>query len=204
MAGWVSHVLVILQKTKILKCRHQHLVFPGRLRSKYWPSLAMLNFSDQTRTGVFMAVWSVTIYLMNYCWFLIFIGTYLKILKCHQHLVFPGRLRSKYWPSLAMLNFSDQTRTGVFMAVWSVTIYLMNYCWFLIFIGTYLKILKCRHQHLVFPGRLRSKYWPSLAMLNFSDQTRTGVFMAVWSVTDPVTRFGSFVASQRKIFSMKS
>ena len=43
-------------------CRKQkslpHRVFPGGPPSKYYPGPTMLNFRDQTRTGVFIVVWS--------------------------------------------------------------------------------------------------------------------------------------------------
>jgi hypothetical protein len=39
------------------KKRLRHPGFPGGLPSKYWPGATMLNFGDQTRTGVFMVLW---------------------------------------------------------------------------------------------------------------------------------------------------
>ena len=42
------------------RCREQkslpHRVFPGGPPSKYYPGPTMLNFRDQTRTGVFIVV----------------------------------------------------------------------------------------------------------------------------------------------------
>ena len=35
----------------------QHLLFPGGHPSKYWAGTTLLNFGDQTRTGVFSVVW---------------------------------------------------------------------------------------------------------------------------------------------------
>ena len=37
--------------------RLQHPVFPGGHPSKYYPGPTLLNFGDQTRTGVFNVVW---------------------------------------------------------------------------------------------------------------------------------------------------
>ena len=37
-------------------------MFPGGPPSKYYPGPMMLNFSDLTRTGVFIMVWWYTIY----------------------------------------------------------------------------------------------------------------------------------------------
>ena len=39
--------------------------------------------------------------------------------KSLPHRVFPGGPPSKYYPGPTMLNFRDQTRTGVFIVVWS-------------------------------------------------------------------------------------
>ena len=38
--------------------------------------------------------------------------------ECHQHSVFPGGHPSKYWLSSTLLDFSDQTRTGIFSVIW--------------------------------------------------------------------------------------
>ena len=38
--------------------------------------------------------------------------------KSLQHLLFPGGHPSKYWAGPTLLNFGDQTRTGVFSVVW--------------------------------------------------------------------------------------
>ncbi len=38
--------------------------------------------------------------------------------KSLQHQEFPGGPPSKYYPGPKMLNFRDQTRTGVFILVW--------------------------------------------------------------------------------------
>ena len=40
-------------------------------------------------------------------------------IKSLRHQVFPGGSPSKYYPGPTMLNFRDQTRTGVFIVVWS-------------------------------------------------------------------------------------
>ena len=40
-------------------------------------------------------------------------------IKSLRHQVFPGGPPSKYYPGPTMLNFRDQTRTGVFIVVWS-------------------------------------------------------------------------------------
>ena len=40
-------------------------------------------------------------------------------MKSLRHQVFPGGPPSKYYPGPTMLNFRDQTRTGVFIVVWS-------------------------------------------------------------------------------------
>ena len=49
-----------------------------------------------------------------------------KMLKVENEVVkkptareFPGGPPSKYYPGPTMLNFRDQTRTGVFIVVWS-------------------------------------------------------------------------------------
>ena len=39
--------------------------------------------------------------------------------KSLRHQEFPGCHQSKYYPGPMMLNFRDQTRTGVFIIVWS-------------------------------------------------------------------------------------
>ena len=39
--------------------------------------------------------------------------------KSLRHREFPGGPPSKYYPGPTMLNFRDQTRTGVFIVVWS-------------------------------------------------------------------------------------
>ena len=39
--------------------------------------------------------------------------------KSLRHQVFPGGPPSKYYPGPTLLNFRDQTRTGVFIVVWS-------------------------------------------------------------------------------------
>jgi hypothetical protein len=41
-------------------------------------------------------------------------------IKSQGHLVFPGSLPSKYYPSPTLLNFGDLTRTGAFNVVWSL------------------------------------------------------------------------------------
>jgi hypothetical protein len=43
-------------------------------------------------------------------------ATFIKSLR---HREFPGGPPSKYYPGPTMLNFRDQTRTGVFIVVWS-------------------------------------------------------------------------------------
>ena len=43
----------------------------------------------------------------------------IKKLKSLRHREFPGGPPSKYYPGPTMLNFRDQTRTGVFIVVWS-------------------------------------------------------------------------------------
>ena len=40
-------------------------------------------------------------------------------MKSLRHQEFPGGPPSKYYPGPTMLNFRDQTRTGVFIVVWS-------------------------------------------------------------------------------------
>ena len=40
------------------------------------------------------------------------------MIKCQQHLVFPGGHPSKYWPDPTLLNFADRTRSGVLNVVW--------------------------------------------------------------------------------------
>ena len=42
-----------------------------------------------------------------------------KQAKSLRHREFPGGPPSKYYPGPTMLNFRDQTRTGVFIVVWS-------------------------------------------------------------------------------------
>ena len=42
-------------------------------------------------------------------------------MKSLRHRVLPGGPPSKYYPGPTMLNFRDQTRTGVFIVVWSQT-----------------------------------------------------------------------------------
>ena len=44
------------ESAKVKSLRHQ--VFPGGPPSKYSPGPTMLNFCDQTRTGVLIVVWS--------------------------------------------------------------------------------------------------------------------------------------------------
>ena len=51
---FVQYIKKILKKIKSLR----HRVFPGGPPSKYYPGPTMLNFRDQTRTGVFIVVWS--------------------------------------------------------------------------------------------------------------------------------------------------
>ena len=41
-------------------------MFPGGHPSKYYRSPMLLNFSDQTRTGVFNMVWSYTLHTRSY------------------------------------------------------------------------------------------------------------------------------------------
>ena len=50
-------------------------------------------------------------------------------------------------------------------------------------------------QHLVFPGGHPSKYSQGSMLLNFSDQTRTGVFNMIWPKTWSNTYFGSHDSS---------
>ena len=45
------------EKRKGEKKSLQHLLFPGGHPSKYWAGPTLLNFGDQTRTGVFSVVW---------------------------------------------------------------------------------------------------------------------------------------------------
>ena len=49
---------VLFQKGQKKRGSLQHLLFPGGHPSKYWAGPTLLNFSDQTRTGVFSVVWS--------------------------------------------------------------------------------------------------------------------------------------------------
>ena len=51
--------------------------------------------------------------------YLTFIFGHLIAEKSLRHRVFPGGPPSKYYPGPTMLNFRDQTRTGVFIVVWS-------------------------------------------------------------------------------------
>ena len=44
-----------------------------------------------------------------------------EVVKTLRHREFPGCPLSKYYPGLPMLNFRDQTRTGVLIVVWSQT-----------------------------------------------------------------------------------
>ena len=63
-----------------------------------------------------------------------------------------------------------------------------------------MKDAKKSQQHLVFPSGLPSKYYPGPMLLNFSDQTRTGVFNMVW----PLTRnFGKNVSFKRLAYSLQ-
>ena len=50
---------------------------------------------------------------------LYFSRIFLAKMKSLRHQVFPGGPPSKYYPGPTMLNFRDQTRTGVFIVVWS-------------------------------------------------------------------------------------
>ena len=42
-----------------------------------------------------------------------------EVVKSLRHREFPGGPPSKYYPGPTMLNFRDQTRTGVYIVVWS-------------------------------------------------------------------------------------
>ena len=42
----------------------QHVEFPDGHPFKYYLHLMMINFSDRTRTGLFIIVWSFTIYIL--------------------------------------------------------------------------------------------------------------------------------------------
>ena len=123
----------------------QHLLFPGGHPSKYWAGPTLLNFSDQTRTGVLSVVWSYAVAALPQWAFVcrICVNTLYEFAhevkkRCQmwkeesqteimwkkkkrslQHLVFPGGHPSKYWVGPTLLNFSDQTRTGVLSVVWS-------------------------------------------------------------------------------------
>ena len=55
------------RKTLLIKKSQQHPVFPSGLPSKYYPGPMLLNFSDQTRTGVFNMVWPLTRKRVNNC-----------------------------------------------------------------------------------------------------------------------------------------
>ena len=96
----------------------QHPVFPGGLPSKYWPGPMLLNFSDQTRTGVFNMVWPLPREEVTFGKKEMQSGLNAGMRKWQQHTLFPGGLPSKYWPGLMLLNFSDRTRTGVLNMVW--------------------------------------------------------------------------------------
>ena len=50
-----------------------------------------------------------------------------KSSKSLRHREFPGGTPSKYYPGPTMLDFRDRTRTGVFIVVWSQTLFC---CWF--------------------------------------------------------------------------
>ena len=54
--GTISHDRKMSKDKKTKSLRHR--VFPGGPPSKYYPGPTMLNFRDQTRTGVFIVVWS--------------------------------------------------------------------------------------------------------------------------------------------------
>ena len=41
---------------------------------------------------------------------------------CQRHAVFPGGHPPKYWPHPMMLDFGDQTRTGIFIMVWPLAV----------------------------------------------------------------------------------
>ena len=51
-----------------------------------------------------------------------FIWLYCKMIKCQQHLVFPGGHPSRYWPDPTLLNFADRTRSGAFSVVWPLAL----------------------------------------------------------------------------------
>ena len=44
------------------------------------------------------------------------------MIKCQQHLVFPGGHPSRYWPDPTLLNFADRTRSGAFSVVWPLAL----------------------------------------------------------------------------------
>ena len=50
-------VLLGVKKKKGNVESQQHLLFPGGHPSKYWAGPTLLNFGDQTRTGVLNVVW---------------------------------------------------------------------------------------------------------------------------------------------------
>ena len=45
-------------ENEVVKNSLRHREFPGGPPSKYYPGPTMLNFRDQTRSGVFIVVWS--------------------------------------------------------------------------------------------------------------------------------------------------
>ena len=56
MYSGIVLIIAIKSKKKNVKSL-QHPVFPGGHPSKYYLGPTLLNFGDQTRTGVFNVVW---------------------------------------------------------------------------------------------------------------------------------------------------
>ena len=57
----ISSIRLQKKKNHVGQKSLRHQVFPGGPPSKYYPGPTMLNFRDQTRTGVFIVVWSQAI-----------------------------------------------------------------------------------------------------------------------------------------------
>jgi hypothetical protein len=94
--GYLGHFVIEREHIKAEKSQ-QHLVFPGGLPSKYYPSPTLLNFGDLTRTGAFNVVWPLTMALRLHGLFYSACGWVVgKVVAANQGDVFIDRKKDSH------------------------------------------------------------------------------------------------------------
>ena len=178
----------------------RHREFPGGLPSKYYSGPTMLDFRNRTRTGVFIEVWSQTLFC---CWFAgVMLYAILRficqtgLILCKKGIILNSHKKLMRGATV-VLGLKRQQKVSSFQKCHQIAAIFQPFrsCRLL---QAYMRvseiktmvIILCRFcksskslRHRGFPGGTPSKYYSGPTMLDFRDRTRTGVFIVVWSQT---------------------